>query len=351
MQRAFYLAWLGRESVAPNPRVGCVLAKRGRIIGEGWHARFGGPHAETHALRGVSAQDVKNADVYVTLEPCAHHGKTPPCVKQLIEARVGRVFIAIRDSNPASAGGAEQLQAAGIRVQANTHPHLGYWINRRFFTLMRKKRPYIILKWAQTADGYMASGTRARLMISNPYSEILSHGWRAHEDAIVVGYRTALHDNPQLTTRLWMGKNPLRVLLDERGTLPHTHQLLNDGHPTRVYLTRPRKNTHTATYRCVPATGYLQHAIKHLGAEGVSSLLVEGGCRTLHSLIGEDLWDEIRIIQSPWALKEKGLLAPIPPKSPATIQEQADIQGDRLLWIGRSTHTPPPGLGTMSRLF
>lgn len=344
MQRAFYLALHGRESVSPNPRVGCVVVKDGTVIGEGWHRCCGGPHAEVGALEGLSPAQAKGADLYVTLEPCAHQGRTPPCTQAIVAAGIKRVFVAIKDLNPLVAGrGIKHLRKAGVEVQANTHPKMGYWSNRRFFTFLNEKRPYIILKWAQSAEGYIAPKNNKRTEISNLYSRILSHSWRATEDAILVGYRTAYYDNPRLTTRYWQGKHPLRVVLDKHASLPATHRLLADKHPTLVYTTLPHHRTATTlTYQQVDEENYLQHVLQDLEKRQCLSLIVEGGSATLHAFLQRGLWDEIRIIHTKKILGKAGVPAPVPldylHKKTTTKCTQTLMGGDCLEWISKRKH-------------
>nr|WP_311136672.1 bifunctional diaminohydroxyphosphoribosylaminopyrimidine deaminase/5-amino-6-(5-phosphoribosylamino)uracil reductase RibD [Hymenobacter cellulosilyticus] len=201
MRRALDLARLGTGYARPNPLVGCVVTHEGRIIGEGWHRQYGGPHAEVNALAAVADQRLlSQARVYVTLEPCSHFGKTPPCADLLIAKGVKEVVVCNLDPNPLVAGrGLEKLRAAGIHVETGLLEAEGRWLNRRFFTFQEKKRPYVVLKWAETADGYLAGPYFQPVRISGPLAQAAVHQWRTEEQAILIGTRTALHDNPAST--------------------------------------------------------------------------------------------------------------------------------------------------------
>ncbi len=216
MQRAIELAQLGIGAVSPNPRVGCLVVHDNKIIGEGWHQKFGEAHAEVNAINSVKDLSLlKESTIYVNLEPCSHEGKTPPCSDLLIKHQVKKVVIANTDTNPLVAGrGVEKLKKAGIAIMTGVLEKEGRELNRRFFTFMEKKRPYIILKWAQTSDGFIAQKNFESKWITNELSRQLVHRWRSEEDAVLVGTRTASHDNPSLTVRDWSGRNPTRIVID-----------------------------------------------------------------------------------------------------------------------------------------
>lgn len=237
MRRALELAEWGRGYVSPNPLVGCVIVHEDRIIGEGWHREYGGPHAEVNAVNSVENQALlSESTVYVTLEPCAHWGKTPPCANLLVEKKVKKVVIAATDSNPLVGGrGIEILKNAGIEVETGILEKDARWQNRRFFTQIEKQRPYVILKWAQTQDGFVAKENFDSKWISNSHSRQLVHKWRAEEDAILVGKNTAAYDNPRLDVRDWVGKNPIRVVLDSKLELSSELNLFDQSIPTLVF--------------------------------------------------------------------------------------------------------------------
>ncbi len=342
MSRAFYLASLGKYLTSPNPRVGCVIVKQDRIIAEGWHHVYGEAHAEACAVQRVfSKEALKGAEVYVTLSPCTHHGKTPSCADLLVTSGVSKVYAAVQDTNPLANQNANIWQHAGIELVTPTHPWQGYFANRRFFTHGVAKRPYIILKWAQTQDGYMAREDYQPAVISNAAAHLLTHTWRAEEDAIWVGYRTALHDNPALTTRYVAGKNPLRIILDKDNNLPYEGHLFQDGLPTWVFTTQTL--TQTTAPQAFPAVRHipmgdfqLTQALQYLAKQQVLSVLVEGGRDTLHDFITQGLWDEARVFtsQDVW---EKGVKAPdLGKRKEANLWKCEHIAGNELRTYGHA---------------
>jgi len=259
MQRCLQLAANGRQNARPNPMVGAVIVSAdGRIIGEGYHVRCGEGHAEVNAFASVKPEDealLSAATIYVSLEPCSHYGKTPPCADLIIKKGVRRVVVGCIDPFAEVQGrGIGKLRAAGIDVTVGVLEEECKWLNRRFFTFHREHRPYIILKWAQTANGFIDDNGQA-LAISTPFTQMLSHKLRAEEDAILVGRVTESREHPQLTVRHWEGHNPKRMVID------HQHPLNMDS----------------------------------LYAQNIQSLVVEGGRKTLESFLLQDLWDEIRV--------------------------------------------------------
>ncbi|HYC87215.1 MAG TPA: bifunctional diaminohydroxyphosphoribosylaminopyrimidine deaminase/5-amino-6-(5-phosphoribosylamino)uracil reductase RibD [Chryseosolibacter sp.] len=327
MTRAFELAANGLGSVSPNPIVGCVIAHGSRIIGEGWHRRFGGPHAEVNAVEVADKTLLKDSTAYVTLEPCSHFGKTPPCADLLIAHRIRRVVVSNVDPNPLVSGqGIAKLRAAGIEVQTGMLQQQGRHLNRRFFCFMEAKRPYIILKWAQTADGFIARENFDSRWISHAHSRVLVHKWRAEEDAILVGRNTARHDDPQLTVRDWTGKNPVRVVLDRSLSLPAHLQLFDGSVKTICYnLTTDRFSENRELVK-LPGDSFLKHVIADLFRRNIQSLMVEGGSQILRTFIDADLWDEARVFHSPIGFGS-GIPAPHLPAVPAST---TPIQSDTL---------------------
>lgn len=308
MQRAFQLARQGAGLVSPNPMVGCVIAAKGQIIGEGFHHQFGGPHAEVVAIQSV--QDpalLKEATAYVTLEPCSHHGKTPPCCDLLIKHQIKRVIIANVDPNPQVQGkGINRMRESGVEVIAGTLAEEGRLLNRRFFTFHLKKRPYIILKWAQTSDGFIARKNYDSKWISSRISRQLVHRWRAEEDAILVGKNTVLYDNPSLTARDWKGKHPVRIVLDHRRSLTNDYQLFKDGHETwRVVAA----DSASAKDVAISHSNFLMGLMEELCRRNIQSLIVEGGTTTLNTFLEAGCWDEARVFTSEAKFKE-GISAP-----------------------------------------
>ncbi|WP_232825634.1 bifunctional diaminohydroxyphosphoribosylaminopyrimidine deaminase/5-amino-6-(5-phosphoribosylamino)uracil reductase RibD [Algoriphagus litoralis] len=297
MIRALELAENGRGKVSPNPMVGCVIVHEDKIIGEGYHQIYGGPHAEVNAVHSVENQELlRDSTVYVTLEPCAHWGKTPPCANLLVEKQVKKVVIAAFDSNPLVGGkGIEILRNAGIEVETGLLEKEARGQNRRFFTQIEKQRPYIILKWAQTFDGYVAREDFSSKWISGTQSRQLVHKWRAEEDAILVGKNTALHDNPSLNVRDWVGKNPVRMVLDSRLELPESLNLFNRSAPTiRFNLTKSESSENLDLVQL--ASGFsISDILDELQNRKIQSLIVEGGSRVLANFIESGLWDEARV--------------------------------------------------------
>ncbi|WP_345240285.1 bifunctional diaminohydroxyphosphoribosylaminopyrimidine deaminase/5-amino-6-(5-phosphoribosylamino)uracil reductase RibD [Nibrella saemangeumensis] len=308
MQRALELATLGRGAVSPNPLVGCVIVHENfttgsRIIGEGWHQRYGEPHAEVNAMRSVAPYDeilLPDSTVYVTLEPCAHFGKTPPCADLLVAKQVKRVVVCNGDPFPLVAGkGLDKLQAAGIAVETGMLAEQGRELNKRFFTFVEKQRPYIILKWAETADGYIAGPDYQPIAISCPLSRRLVHRWRAEEDAIMVGTNTARYDNPKLNVRLWQGRDPVRVVIDKQLTLPPSLHLFDNSQATLVYTVQKSEVRDQTTYVQLGAEAeFLPQLVANLYGRRVQSVLVEGGTVLLQSFMDAGLWDEIRMFRS-----------------------------------------------------
>lgn len=275
MRRCMRLAANGRGHVRPNPLVGCVVVKEERIVSEGYHQEYGHNHAERNAL--LRDGDFRGATLYVNLEPCSHYGKTPPCADLIIEKGIGRVVCCNDDPNPLVAGrGFAKLEQAGIEVVRHILENDGRELNRRFFTFMEKKRPYVILKWAQTADGFMAPEKNVKYWISSDFQNMLNHRWRTEEAAILVGSQTFLDDKPQLSARLFSGCNPLPVVLDRRGRL-------SDVPPHWLHL------------RC----STLMEVMETLYEKKIQSLIVEGGRQILDAFISEQLYDEVRILRSP----------------------------------------------------
>ncbi len=297
MRRALELAEGGRGYVSPNPMVGCVIVHQGQIIGEGYHQRYGEAHAEVNAVHSVKKQDLlTESTAYVTLEPCAHWGKTPPCANLLVEKGIQKVVIAATDSNPLVGGkGIEILKNAGIEVVTGVLESEARWQNRRFFTQIEQQRPYIILKWAQTQDGFVAKTDFSSKWISGTQSRQLVHKWRAEEDAILVGKNTALHDNPSLTVRDWVGKNPLRIVLDSNLELPDGLNLFDKTTPTICYNSKKSESLPNLEYIRLNPGFSIGELLSDLNRRKIQSLIVEGGSAVLSQFIESGLWDEARV--------------------------------------------------------
>jgi len=327
MRRALELAEWGRGYVSPNPKVGCVIVYQDRIIGEGWHRSYGGPHAEVHAINSVENQSLlPESTVYVTLEPCAHWGKTPPCANLLVEKKVKKVIIAAVDSNPLVGGkGIEILKNAGIAVETGVLEEEARWQNRRFFTQIEKQRPYVILKWAQTEDGLVARENFDSKWISNAQSRQLVHKWRAEEDAILVGKNTAAYDNPRLDVRDWVGKNPIRVVLDSHLGLPKNLNLFDQSIPTLIFNTVKSESIENLEWIRLSEINP-KVILKELHSRKIQSLIVEGGSQVLSQFIESGLWDEARVFTAPTRF-DRGISAPTLNQNPS---ETLSIDTDRL---------------------
>lgn len=298
----------------PNPMVGAVLVHADRIIGEGYHQEYGQTHAEVNCIASVKQEDVdliREATLYVSLEPCAHFGKTPPCADLIIRQGIPKVVVGCRDPFYQVDGkGIEKLKAAGIEVEVGVLESDCQELNKRFFTYHTQRRPYIILKWAQSGDGKIAAHNR-RTYISNDATNRLVHRWRSEEASILVGTNTALFDDPALTTRLHEGKTPLRLVIDKNLRLPVSLQLFNGEHKTIVFNTMQDKDYFNLThYRLEATMPLVPQIIKALAGMNVQSLLVEGGAQTLQAFIDSGLWDEARIITNESMYIGKGIEAP-----------------------------------------
>ena len=298
MRRCLQLAACGRQESRPNPMVGAVIVADGRIIGEGYHVRCGEGHAEVNAFASVRPADeplLPQATVYVSLEPCAHYGKTPPCAELIIRKGVRRVVIGCQDSfSEVSGRGIKMLREAGIAVTVGVLEAECRWLNRRFFTFHEKHRPYIILKWAQTADGFLDDHFQ-KTPISSEFSRTLVHKMRAEEDAILVGRVTAERDRPQLDVRHWSGRNPQRFVLTATPPLP-------------LRVIRVIRGTTPPT-----PLREIRDVIDTCRQMNLQSLIVEGGARTLQSFLDAQLWDEIRIETNPTLRVGGGTKAPALP--------------------------------------
>ncbi|MCA0398020.1 MAG: bifunctional diaminohydroxyphosphoribosylaminopyrimidine deaminase/5-amino-6-(5-phosphoribosylamino)uracil reductase RibD [Bacteroidetes bacterium] len=319
MQRCLQLALQGAGSVAPNPMVGAVLVHQGRIIGEGFHQQYGQVHAEVNCLLSVSEADrrlITESTLYVSLEPCAHVGKTPPCADRIIAEKISRVVVGCRDPFPAVDGkGIEKLVKAGIPCTVGVLEKECLALNARFICYHQKKRPYVILKWAESGDRKIAGAAKKRTAISHPLTNRLVHRWRSEEAAIAVGSGTALSDNPSLTTRLWPGRNPVRVLFDRMERVP-ANATIFDGEAETIHLTGQLAS--------------LPQALSFLHEKGINSLLVEGGTILLQAFIDNGLWDEMRIIRNEQLLLPGGYDAPVLP--PMTLIKTDTVGTDRIFY-------------------
>lgn len=336
MKRCLELAVLGAGKTSPNPMVGAVIVHIGEIIGEGYTSPYGGPHAEVNAVRSVIDQvgEAKarelfsESTIYVSLEPCAHFGKTPPCADMIVDMGFKEAVIACLDPFAKVNGlGLKKLQDAGIRTEVGVMEDDAKWVNRRFFTKLKDFRPYVILKWAETADGYFAPVSGQR-WISNQASKQLVHKWRSEEDAILVGKRTAELDNPSLTVREWQGRNPKRILIDKNLELPESLSIFDDAAETIIF--NAKKTDWQGNRKYIELENfdlYLpQQILYQLYLMDVQSIIVEGGRKTLDLFIQAGLWDEARVFVGTESWTE-GIGAP---KLNGDLKEEIQVGSDQL---------------------
>ena len=317
MNRCLNLAQKALGDTHPNPIVGAVVVYDNQIIGEGWHKKAGTPHAEVHAINAVEDKTLlPKSTLYINLEPCSHSGKTPPCADFIIHHKIKKVVYASKDPNPLVAGqGILKLKNAGIEVVEGVLQQEAEYINRRFYTFHQEKRPYILLKWAQSRDGFIAPLDKNKkdqsvFWISSPLSKQKVHQWRSEEVAILIGVQTVLTDNPSLTTREWPGNNPLRIIMDPNNRIPEEATVLQDTFPTLVVNRNRSKKQMAKNKEQLQLSPYtLEELLKNCYEKNILSILVEGVQKTLQSFIENNLWDEVRIFTSNTDLLE-GVKAP-----------------------------------------
>jgi diaminohydroxyphosphoribosylaminopyrimidine deaminase/5-amino-6-(5-phosphoribosylamino)uracil reductase len=304
IKRCIEIAENGLGSTAPNPMVGCVIVYNEQIIGEGFTSPYGGPHAEINAINAVDNKSLlKDATLYVTLEPCSHHGKTPPCSELIIKYEIPRVVIGCKDDNPKVSGkGIEKLKKAGSDIILGVLESECKNHHRRFFTFHNKKRPYIILKWAQTEDGYISplkKNKKRPVWITNKQTKQLVHKWRAEEQGILVGAKTVIDDNPSLTVREYKGRNPVRIIIDKNKSLSKDYTVFDKSAKT-IVLSQDQLDFSK------PLASQICHQLYKLN---IISIIIEGGKKTLQAFIKENIWDEARVLTGATTFK-KGLEAP-----------------------------------------
>jgi diaminohydroxyphosphoribosylaminopyrimidine deaminase/5-amino-6-(5-phosphoribosylamino)uracil reductase len=335
MMRCIELAKKGLGTTYPNPLVGCVIVHNNRIIGEGWHVQAGQPHAEVNAINSVQDQSLlKNSHLYVNLEPCCHFGKTPPCTDLIIEKGIKTIIVGSLDPNPIVSGkGLTKIEKSGSKVSQGVLGESCDRLNKRFFTYHQKKRPYIILKWAQSKDAFIAPDEKLRNgkephWISNRHSRQLVHKWRAEEQAILVGTQTVIDDNPSLTTREWNGTSPIRIVIDRLLRIPK-ESVVMDGSIRTIVLTESEKESKDQLiYKTVDLSlNSIQNICDTLYDDGIQSVIVEGGAITLQHFIDSSIWDEARVFESDHNLHE-GIKAPVIEFNSKTEEE---IQSDTLI--------------------
>ncbi|WP_033408517.1 bifunctional diaminohydroxyphosphoribosylaminopyrimidine deaminase/5-amino-6-(5-phosphoribosylamino)uracil reductase RibD [Psychroflexus tropicus] len=337
IQRCLELARHGLGTTYPNPLVGCVIVHNDKIIGEGWHRKAGEPHAEVLAIRSVNDQSLlSSSTIYVTLEPCSHYGKTPPCSDLIIDKKIPKIVIGTLDPFAKVAGkGVKKLIAANRLVTVGVCEEECEELNKRFFTFHRKKRPYIILKWAETKHGFiapLAQKSSEIFWITNSKSQQLVHKWRAEEESILVGTQTALKDNPKLNVRHWQGKNPTRIVIDKSLTLEHSLFLFDSSQPTVVFHDQSSESpssTHSRAlnYESIDfSKEIIPQLLSRLHDYDFQSIIVEGGSKTLQGFIDLNLWDEARVFTGQNQI-QKGVKAP---EFNLKAEKSIDIEGDKL---------------------
>jgi diaminohydroxyphosphoribosylaminopyrimidine deaminase/5-amino-6-(5-phosphoribosylamino)uracil reductase len=329
MERCFELAEKGLGFVAPNPLVGCLIVLNNKIIGEGFHQQFGEAHAEVNAINSVTDKSVlREATLYVNLEPCAHFGKTPPCANLIIQYKIKQVVIANFDPNPLVAGkGIAQLREAGIEVIEKVLEKEGRFLNRRFFTFHEKKRPYIILKWAKSSDNFFAPIGGQQLWLTGEKAKRLTHQWRTQELGILVGTHTALIDNPQLTARLYEGNNPTRIVIDKENMLSDKLAIKDKQAPTIIFNQSITKTSNNLTYITIDFNqNIIEQMLGKLMELNISSVIIEGGAFTINQFIQQNIWDEARVFTAPLTLN-KGIPSP---SLPCSVVKKENIGEDIL---------------------
>jgi len=334
MQRCIQLAQNGLGFVAPNPLVGAVLVHDEKIIGEGLHQEYSKAHAEVNCIASVKEADkhlIAESTLYVSLEPCNHFGKTPPCSDLILQHGIKKVVIGSGDPNPIVAGrGIQKLRNAGVEVVENILKKECDDLNTRFFTFHQKNRPYIILKIAQSVDCFMASGEGKQIWLTNDLSKRLSHRWRTEEQAILVGTNTALIDNPSLTARLWTGKNPTRILIDRNNRVPLSQNIFSaDANTIVVNESKDDVSENITWAKADFSQNVPLQILKMLSEKNIQSLIVEGGPFTIQQFIDANLWDEARVITAPIRLG-KGKTSPV---FPGTLLGSFSLMQDKIeIW-------------------
>jgi len=326
ISRCLQLAELGAGYVAPNPMVGAVLVCDDKIIGEGYHRHYGEAHAEPNAINSVKNTDLlKQSTLYVNLEPCSHYGKTPPCADLIVSSGIPRVVIGTLDPNPKVAGrGVEILRKVGVEVVVGVLEAECRELNKRFFIFQKQKRPYVLLKWAQTQDGFMdrvrTTVTEPPLQISNSITRQLTHKMRSENQSILVGANTVLLDNPSLTVRNWSGKSPIRIGIDRQRRIPDDFHLLDGSIPTLIFTEKDEVDKlHVEFVKIDFGTNSVETILNEIYKRNIHSVLVEGGPTILNSFIESGLWDEANIEIAPLRIVE-GMAAPVLQLQPISRQ-------------------------------
>lgn len=315
MHRCLELAVKGLGKVAPNPMVGCVIVCDDDIIAEGYHEFYGGAHAEPNAIKQVNDELLKKCTLYVSLEPCSHYGKTPPCADLIISKGIKKVVVGNLDSNPLVAGrGIQKLKDAGVEVEYGVLDKECRVLNKRFFTFHEKKRPYIILKWAQTNDGFISQWplpeNKEDNWITGKESKKLVHQWRTEEQAILIGYNTLMADNPYLTARLVEGENPIRLVMARKFDLPSDLHIFNKDAKTIVFNSEKNEVNDNIEFVKIDWSNKAKHILDYCFQNNISSVIVEGGTNTIYNFVNLNAWDEARVFINPIKKFDHGIIAP-----------------------------------------
>tara|TARA_B110000263_G_scaffold232500_1_gene228607 strand:- start:437 stop:1483 length:1047 start_codon:yes stop_codon:yes gene_type:complete len=336
MQRCIELATKGLGYTYPNPLVGSVIVYNNKIISEGWHKKAGENHAEIEAIENIHDKSIlQKSTLYVNLEPCSHFGKTNPCADRIIKEQISRVVIGTKDfSKKINGKGIEKLKKAGCKVKIGILDKECIYLNRRFFSFHLNQRPYIILKWAESKDGFMAPSSMFRnkknpFWLSNIHSIQKSHKWRAEEQAILIGVQTVIDDDPSLTVRSYSGNNPLRIILDPNNRAPDYSKIITDNLNTLIINSSREKRTKKKCWKKINFKLFKEEIIKVLNTKKIQSIIIEGGSRTLEYFIENDLFDEIRKIKTQLKLNN-GIKSP---KYNGKIIREEIIKGDVIQYI------------------
>lgn len=344
MNKCIALAKQGLGYTYPNPLVGSLVVHNGQVIGSGWHQKSGEAHAEVHAIRSVTDRSLlADSTLYVNLEPCSHHGKTPPCTDLIVQSGIRHVVVGMQDPFEKVNGlGVQKLRHAGVRVDLGIETAACRELNKRFVTTIEKQRPYIVLKWAETAGGFLAPKTKSTnepVWISNLLSRTLAHQWRAEEQSILIGKQTALDDNPTLTTRLHKGPSPIRLLIDPKEEVDRSAKLFNPDQKIIVFTGNKGRKEDNIEYVTIDfSTNGLEQILKTLFQKGIQSVMVEGGSKTLQHFIDSGLWDEARVFVGQVEF-EDGITAPNTTSFSEKPNATTILKGDLFKqWVNHLAH-------------
>ena len=344
MNKCIELAQRGLGNTYPNPLVGSVVVSNNKVIGSGWHQKAGEAHAEVHAIRSVlDTRALPSSTLYVNLEPCSHHGKTPPCTDLIIQSGIRHVVVGMLDPfEKVNGQGIQKLLDAGIKVDVGVEEKSCKTLNRRFLTAINSKRPYVILKWAKTQDGYISPKHKKKnqpVWISNSISRTLAHQWRAEEQSILIGSQTAVDDNPSLTTRRIDGPSPTRILIDPNEKINRNAKLFAADQKVIVYTNNHSRIDEHIYYVSIDFSGNgLKQILSDLHLKNIQSVLVEGGAKTLEYFIDAGMWDEAKVFTGQGTFGD-GVLAPDTSSFTNAPVSVAELNGDVLeVWVNLNKH-------------